>query len=102
MKYVTTESFDRDFQKLAPEHRTMFRTTLREDLLPAIAAGSFTGTPPWPKRLRVHQVAGGIYSITWSFAGPDGRATFHLGRNSEGETVLYWRRIGNHSIYNRP
>ncbi len=102
MKYRTAVAFDRDLTKLLSDHRQMFLKILREHFLPAIDAGSFTGVPPWPKRLRVHQIAGGILSITWSFTGPDGRATFHLERTDDGETILVWRRIGTHDIYDRP
>ncbi len=101
MKYRTAGAFDRDFASLPVEHRTLFLAILKDHFLPAIAAGSFTGTPPWPKRLRIHQLAGGVHSITWSFAGPDGRATFHLEREDD-ETFLVWRRIGTHAIYDRP
>ena len=102
MKYRSASTFDRDFARLPSDHRQMFLKILREHFLPAIAAGSFTGMPPWPKRLRVHQLAGGLYSITWSFSCPDGRATFHLERTDDGETVLVWRRVGTHDIYDRP
>jgi hypothetical protein len=36
--------------------------------------------------------------MTWSFASPDGRALFGLAEVN-GETVVVWLRIGNHSIY---
>jgi hypothetical protein len=35
--------------------------------------------------------------MTWSFAGPDGRAQFRLGEVA-GETVV-GLRVGNHGIY---
>jgi hypothetical protein len=38
------------------------------------------------------------YSMTWSFAGPDGRALFRLAEVA-GETVVVWLRVGNHGIY---
>ncbi|WP_152360357.1 hypothetical protein [Microlunatus speluncae] len=101
MTYRTAGAFDGDFGGLPTEHRDLFLSVLRDHFLPAIAAGGFTGTPPWPKRLRIHQLAGGVYSITWSFTGPDGRATFHLEREGD-ETFLVWRRIGTHDIYDRP
>lgn len=44
------------------------------------------------------QQIGANYSMTWSFASPDGRALFRLA-NAQGETVVVWLRIGNHSIY---
>jgi mRNA-degrading endonuclease YafQ of YafQ-DinJ toxin-antitoxin module len=102
VKYRTTGAFDRDFARLPTEHQQMLLKVLREHFLPAIDAGSFTGVPPWPKRLRVHQLVGSVYSITWYFTGPDGRATFHLDRDETGHTVLVWRRIGTHTIYDRP
>lgn len=103
MRFRTLASFDRDFARLAREHQQLFRTVLREHLLPAIDAGSFTGTPPWPQRLRVHRLTGtAIYSIIWSFSSPDGRATFHLERAVDGDPLLVWRRIGTHAIYDRP
>ncbi|MGH3491519.1 MAG: hypothetical protein ACRDP8_26815 [Actinopolymorphaceae bacterium] len=43
-----------------------------------------------------------MHSLTWSFSSPDGRATFHLETDENGEPLLVWRRIGNHSIYQDP
>lgn len=104
MRYRTTTAFERDYNHLLREHRALFRTAVREHFLPAIAAGSFSGSPVWPRRLRVHRLSDSqIYSITWNFAAPDGRATFHLERTEgDDEPVLMWRRIGDHSIYDRP
>lgn len=80
----------------------MFREMVRDHFLPAIEAGSFTGTPPWPRRLRIHQLVGtDAYSITWSFKSPDGRATFHI-EVVDDEPRLVWRRIGTHAIYTNP
>lgn len=103
MKYRTAAAFDRDFARLPVQHQQMFRTAVRDHLLPAIDAGSFTGDPPWPTRLRIHQLHGtDVYSLTWSFASPDGRATFHLTTDDAGDRVLVWRRTGTHRIYDRP
>ncbi|MBV9312211.1 MAG: hypothetical protein JO100_00445 [Pseudonocardia sp.] len=103
MKYRTASVFDRDFARLPPGHRAMFLTVLREHFLPAIAAGAFAGTPPWPRRLRLHRLTdSGIYSLTWNFSSPDGRATFHLERTAADEPLLVWRRVGDHTIYNHP
>jgi hypothetical protein len=49
------------------------------------------------RELRVHRI-GANYSMTWSFAGPDGRALFRLAEVA-GETVVVWLRVGNHGIY---
>lgn len=102
MRYRTTPRFDRDFSGLPPEHRRMFVEAIRTQFLPAIAAGSFSGSPEWPRKLRIHRLAdSAIYSLTWNFASPDGRATFHLDRGDGDEPVLVWRRIGDHGIYDR-
>lgn len=106
MKYRTSASFDRDLARLPVEHRRLFIALLREHFLPAVAAGSFTGTPPSPRRLRIHRITpSAIYSLTWNFGSPDGRATFHLeqpGPDTSSEPILIWRRIGDHGIYGRP
>lgn len=102
MRYRTSTAFDRDFARLPPEHRRLFLRELREHFLPAIAAGAFSGTPNWPRRLRVHRLAeSAIFSLTWNFAAPDGRATFHLDGTGD-DVVLVWRRIGDHGIYRDP
>jgi hypothetical protein len=66
------------------------------------AAKEQRDTPPvrWPKRLRIKLVQGtaGIYEMTWSFKGPDGRATFEF-VNIDGNPGIRWRRIGDHSIF---
>lgn len=103
MKYRSLESFRSDFRRLPDEHQRVFLRVLRDHFLPAIEAGSFSGAPPWPKRLRIHRLSNTeIYSLTWNFASPDGRATFHLDKTDDGAPVLVWRRIGDHSIYSRP
>ena len=103
MRYRSLESFRTDFRRLPAERRAMFLDVLRAHFLPAVAAGSFAGVPPWPVRLRVHRLANSeIYSLTWNFSSPDGRATFHLDKAAGGEPILVWRRIGDHGIYRSP
>jgi hypothetical protein len=36
--------------------------------------------------------------MTWSFSGPDGRATFEFVQ-SDGTLGIRWRRVGGHSIF---
>jgi hypothetical protein len=103
VKYRSLDSFRNDFRSLPGEHQRTFLRELREHFLSAIDAGSFSGTPPWPKRLSIHRLSNSeIYSLTWNFASPDGRATFHLEKTEDGEVMLVWRRIGDHAIYDRP
>lgn len=103
MKFRTTTAFDSDFRRLAPEHQKLFLRMLRQYFLPAVDAGAFAGTSRWPPKLRIHRLTStAIYSVTWNFASPDGRATFHLDKNEASEPILVWRRIGDHGIYDRP
>lgn len=103
MKFETTASFDRDFTKLPREHQRLFRDAVANYFLPAVAAGAFTGDPLWPPRLRIHQLRGtNVYSLTWNFSSPDGRATFHLDTDQGDSALLVWRRVGTHHIYKQP
>lgn len=67
-----------------------------------LAAGS-TDRPKWPASLRIKgvQAAPGVWEVTWSFSGPDGRATFEY-VDADGELAIRWRRIGGHDILRSP
>jgi hypothetical protein len=39
--------------------------------------------------------------MTWSFSGPDGRATFEY-VEVDGEPAIRWRRIGGHDVFRAP
>ena len=39
--------------------------------------------------------------MTWSFSGPDGRATFQY-VTIAGALAIRWRRIGGHDIFATP
>lgn len=98
MRYQTTAGFDRALGKLPREHRQLFVAAVRDHLLPALAVGAHHGDVRWPVRLRIHKIDQ-VYSLTWSFAGPDGRALFTIGSDTDGEPVLTWLAIGYHDIY---
>jgi hypothetical protein len=98
VRYRTTAGFDAALAKLPREHRKLFTDAIRGHLIPALAAGAHRGTAPWPIRLRIHKI-GEVYSLTWSFSRPDGRALFIIGPDSDGEPLLTWLAIGCHDIY---
>ena len=102
MKYVVLESFAGDYRRLSDRERAMFRRVLRAF---ARACDAFVRQPstPFPAALRVKPVeaAPGIFEMTWSFSGPDGRATFEWTR-VDGEQAIRWRRIGSHRILREP
>jgi hypothetical protein len=104
LKFQRADSFKADWRRLSEDERRLFR-----DAIPAFHAAAEAQvhqeppTPHWPGSLRVRAVAGapGIWEMTWSFAGPDGRATFEW-VSIDAKAAIRWRRIGGHAILRRP
>ena len=71
-----------------------------ERFVPAAERRATDPSAPWPKGLRVRDVEGapGVWELTWSFGGPDGRATFEWVEIG-GEPAIRWRRVGGHAIF---
>ncbi|WP_292976271.1 hypothetical protein [Mycobacterium sp.] len=103
MKFETTPAFDADYRKLKAEHRATFQDVVRTKFVPACDAYAADPATPWPRSLRVKSVQGapGILEMTWSFASPDGRATFEL-VTVAGELRCRWRRVGDHDVFKSP
>ncbi|GGH43922.1 hypothetical protein [Microbacterium album] len=103
MKFEVTPSFDSDVRRLKPEHLAEFRRVVREKFVPACDAYAADPATPWPASLRVKSVrsAPGVLEMTWSFASPDGRATFEL-VTVDGEVRVRWRRVGGHDVFRNP
>lgn len=103
MKFETTPAFDADFRRLKPEHAAQFKKIVREKFVSACDAYAAYPATPWPASLRVKSVrsAPGVLEMTWSFASPDGRATFEL-VTVEGELRVRWRRVGDHDVFSSP
>lgn len=107
MKYEISASAQTDVGRLKAPHKAL----LRQALASFIAACDDHTDPvdvSFPSRLRVKAVQGarGVFEMTWSFAGPDGRATFEwvtvptdVGTT---EIAVRWRRIGGHEIFKDP
>lgn len=100
MKFETTPDFKADYKRLKPEHQDAFRKVLREKFIPACDAYAADPGTPWPASLRVKAVRGasGVLEMTWSFASPDGRATFEL-ITVDGGLRCRWRRVGDHRVF---
>lgn len=103
MKFETTPAFDADYRRLTAEHAATFRRVVREKFAPACAAFAEDPSTRWPASLRVKSVRGaaGVCEMTWSFASPDGRATFEL-VTVDGELRCRWRRVGDHGVFTEP
>jgi hypothetical protein len=102
VKFETTESFDADYRRLSEREAEMFRKALKV-FIPACDRYGSDASMKWPASLRVKDVEGapGVWEMTWSFSGPDGRATFEW-IDIDGGLGLRWRRVGGHSIFERP
>ena len=102
MKFEVTQSFEADYRRLSPGEASLFRAALGTFVA---ACDRYAADPAakWPASLRVRDVEGapGIWEMTWSFSGPDGRDTFEFVQ-IEGSLGVRWRRIGDHSIFARP
>ena len=98
MKYVIADSFRGDYQRLSVAERERFRQALGT-FVPACDRFAADPSVAWPSSLRVKDVksAPGVWEMTWSFAGPDGRATFEW-IEIDGQPAIRWRRIGGHRI----
>ncbi|MGH9089790.1 MAG: hypothetical protein ACRDZR_00175 [Acidimicrobiales bacterium] len=103
MKFQQTERFVADRRRLTDEEFRRFRQVVQDDFIPT--AERHVGDPgsSWPARLRVKSVQGarGVWEMTWSFAGPDGRATFEWVQ-IDHEQAIRWRRVGSHAIFTDP
>lgn len=103
MKFDWLAAFGADWARLSASERTLFEEVVRRSFHPACERHRVDPAAPWPRRLRVKRVQGmpGVWEMTWSFAGPDGRATFEW-IEIDGELAIRWRRIGGHDIFGRP
>lgn len=94
-----SEQFWRDWKRLDPDEKALFREALRKFL------EDLENLPPRRFRpgLRVKPMQGvkGIFEMTWDEA--DGRATFQYGPElTEGEPHIIWRRVGGHAVFESP
>jgi hypothetical protein len=101
VKFEITDSFKGDWNRLSESERRLFRKVLPSfnescDRMAADPSARF------PASLRIKDVenAPGVLEMTWSFSGPDGRATFEW-VTIDGVRGLRWRRIGSHAIFKR-
>ena len=102
MKYELSEPSLADYLRLPRQHRALFRNAVHQLNETYTQAGS-AWPPSWPAALRVKPLQGapGVWEMTWSFAAPDGRATFQF-ITIDGAPAIRWRRIGGHEVFRNP
>jgi len=100
--FERTERFKADWKRLTDTERSLFRTAVHRFHDAAVTHRHDPRTG-WAAGLRVKPVQGapGIWEMTWSFSGPDGRATFEWG-DLAGEPAIRWRRIAGHEVFRQP
>lgn len=107
MKDEIAASARADLSKLKAPHKVLLRRALAS-FITACDDHTDPAAVIFPGRLRVKAVQGasGLFEMTWSFAGPDGRATFEWITVPTGdgktEPAVPWRRIGDHGIFKDP
>jgi hypothetical protein len=103
VKFEQTARFRSDRAALSDDQFAEFRRVVAEQFVPAAVRHAAQPGSGWPKSLRVKSVRGarGIWEMTWSFAGPDGRATFEA-TTIDAEPAIRWRRVGSHAIFSDP
>ncbi|MFH8371379.1 hypothetical protein [Streptomyces sp. NPDC018031] len=95
--YEATPRFTTDLRRLSPAQRRRFHQAVN-----AFVRDLCTGRGSFRAGLRVKGVrcAPGVFELTWD---SNGRATWQYGPEIvPGEQHIVWRRIGTHSILNRP
>ena len=100
MKFELTPAFKADWARLSPNEKATFRKVVTDEFHPACERWRADASTPWPRSLRVRNVEGapGVWEMTWSFAGPDGRATFEW-IEIDGDPAVRWRRVGGPAIF---
>jgi hypothetical protein len=106
VRFETTPQFDGDYKGLKREHKQQFGAIIKAFSAACDAYAEATAKGQgyrWPRNLRVSPMkeAPGIWEMTWSFASPDGRATFEFVSDEAGMLVR-WRRVGGHAVYKKP
>lgn len=102
MRFERTDSFKADWRRLSDIERELFRAAIK----PFHATAERIVADPrasWPGSLRIKSVVSAprVWEMTWSFSGPDGRATFER-VEIDGTSGIRWRRIGTHEIFREP
>jgi len=103
VKFGVLPRFERDLDHISDAHLQLFRSVVVHQFSPACDRYAADPGTRWPTSLRVKSVRNhpGVLEMTWSFAGPDGRATFEF-VTVEGELRVRWRRVGGHDIFVEP
>ena len=105
MRFERTESFKADFRRLTKEEQEMFRTASLEFSGACDRRGNSRAAFLAKFRAKDVEGAKGVLEMTWSFAGPDRRATWEwttVTVDGVTRSTVMWRRVGSHRIFSNP
>lgn len=112
MRFELTDSARADIRRLSASDLAAFKDAARSFSVAADRHVAALGRGPagqsrWPASLRVKPVQGadGVVEMTWSFTGPDGRATWEwrtITLDGVPHPAVRWRRVGDHRILRDP
>lgn len=105
MRFERTESFKADFRRLTKEEQEMFRTAALEFSAACDCHGNSRAALLGKFRAKGVEGANAVLEMTWSFAGPDRRATWEwttLTMDGVTHPAVMWRRVGSHRIFSNP
>jgi hypothetical protein len=108
VRFERTDLFKADCRRLSKKSQELFRQAVRAFNDACDAFIDSNDPSSWPARLRVKPVvnAPGIFEMTWSFSGPDGRATWEWTTVADSEgthhPAVRWRRLSDHKIFRNP
>ena len=97
-----------EVRKSTEEERQLFRDAARAFNSTCDRFIDTKDPSSWPANLRVKPVvnAPGVFEMTWSFSGPDGRATWEwttvVDADGHPWPAVRWRRLGTHRVFRDP
>jgi hypothetical protein len=98
VRFERTELFRADYRRLSEDERGKFHLALRDFNSGCERFIEGKDLSSWPANLRVKLLnAPGIFEMTWSFSGPDGRATWEwatvVDEGGHRWPAVRWRRL---------
>jgi hypothetical protein len=107
VRFETTPAFDSDYARLGDEEKRLFRTAVKDFNRACDRFVESEGASRWPAPLLAKKVQGaaGLWEMTWSFAGPDGRATWEwatVASDDRKHRAVLWHREGGQAIFKSP
>jgi hypothetical protein len=98
----TTPAFDSDSSSLMENEKQLFRASVKvfNNACDRFVESGASFRRPASLREKKVQGAAGVWEMTWSFAGPEGRATWQWDTVEDASgtrPAVLWRRVRGHA-----